>query len=146
MAAESKLEKYTAGQVGYYGGEFIKVRWVGRRGCPDRLLWLPWMDGPVWIEFKAPNGHLKLYQKREHRRLRKMGQAVFVWYNKPQVDTFIRESKDAARKTGIYSPTLSTPSDRFYPEHAAGDVDGGCRDGEDGIGADGARHAVAVGV
>jgi hypothetical protein len=93
MAGESRLEEYFTTRTRKAKGKTRKVKWVGRRGAPDRLLWLPDMQFPVLVELKAIDGVLKLHQKREHKRLRKMGFQVFVWWTKEQIDNFIRLPK-----------------------------------------------------
>ena len=69
------------------GGEVRKVKWIGRRGAPDRLVMLPphRPDGilmasrcTVWVELKAPGAKPKPHQAREHERMRAMGQRVEV--------------------------------------------------------------------
>lgn len=41
MAQEAKIEAYLVKQVKALGGEVRKVKWIGRRGAPDRLVMLP---------------------------------------------------------------------------------------------------------
>ena len=42
---ESEIEKYLVKQVKAAGGEVRKVKWIGRRGAPDRLAMLPARPG-----------------------------------------------------------------------------------------------------
>lgn len=95
---ERDIERYLINQVNKLGGECNKVKWIGRRGAPDRLVMLP--DRPVlgkwrevvstkpahgiWIELKAPGVPPEPHQLREHARMRKMGQRVEV------VDSFAK--------------------------------------------------------
>ena len=58
------------------GGEVRKVRFIGRRGAPDRLVMLP--GRTVWVELKAPGKVAAPHQVREHQRMRRMGQRVEV--------------------------------------------------------------------
>lgn len=87
---EKTIEEYLAERVKALGGECRKVKWIGRRGAPDRVVMLPargsWpLTGPaIWIELKAPGEKPKPHQAREHERMRKMGQRVEV------VDSFER--------------------------------------------------------
>lgn len=90
---ESQIEKYLVQRVKQLGGEVRKVKWLGRRGAPDRLVMLPlrwdeeldrFVDCTIWIELKAPGAQPEAYQVREHERMRKMGQRVEV------VDSFAR--------------------------------------------------------
>jgi hypothetical protein len=77
------------------GGEVRKVRWIGRRGAPDRLVMLPrrrvekWSEfqavlpytiqaKTIWVELKAPGVEPEPHQLREHKRMREMGQRVEV--------------------------------------------------------------------
>lgn len=61
---ESDIEKYLVKQVKVLGGEIRKVRWIGRRGAPDRLVMLPGRS--VWVELKAPGEKARPHQAREH--------------------------------------------------------------------------------
>ncbi len=85
---ESQIEQHLVKRVKELGGEVRKVQWVGRRGAPDRLVMTPMretmdgrMDRPartIWVELKAPGEKVKPHQKREHERMRAMGQRVVV--------------------------------------------------------------------
>ncbi len=109
---ESEIESYLVERVKALGGEVRKVKWIGRRGAPDRLVMLPALRIPprhanapvtateirkamesvlsparvstIWIELKAPGEKPKPHQAREHERMRRMGQQVEV------VDSFER--------------------------------------------------------
>lgn len=58
------------------GGEVRKIRFIGRRGAPDRLVMLP--GRTIWVELKAPGKVAAPHQVREHQRMRGMGQSVEV--------------------------------------------------------------------
>lgn len=79
---ESQLEAYLVERVKALGGEVRKVKWIGRRGAPDRLVMLPYehviFNTAIWVELKSPGEKPKPHQAREHERLRKMGQRVEV--------------------------------------------------------------------
>lgn len=86
---EAKIEEHLVRRVRELGGEVRKVKWLGRRGAPDRLVMLPPMkdfDAPIvyhygrtiWVELKAPGEKPKPHQQREHERMRRMGQRVEV--------------------------------------------------------------------
>lgn len=85
---ESVIEKHLVKRVKELGGEVRKVRFLDRRGAPDRLVMLPgrWADAgvaadprsTVWVELKATGEVPEPHQVREHRRLRAMGQRVEV--------------------------------------------------------------------
>lgn len=96
---ERDIEKHLVQRVKELGGEVRKVKWIGRRGAPDRLVMLPELrkkirhDGPngttyhnrllrapltIWVELKATGVAPEDYQIREHERMRAMGQRVEV--------------------------------------------------------------------
>ena len=98
---ESVIEQYLVDRVVALGGEVRKVKWIGRRGAPDRLVMLPpcqagniqteeffgvaleWRrltdrNTTIWVELKAPGEKAKPHQAREHERMRRMGQRVVV--------------------------------------------------------------------
>lgn len=74
---ESDIEAYLVKRVNELGGEVRKVKWIGRRGAPDRFAMLPTKPS-IWVELKAPGEKPKPHQVREHRRMRAMGQRVEV--------------------------------------------------------------------
>jgi hypothetical protein len=74
---ESDIEKYLVKKVKALGGEVRKVKWIGRRGAPDRLVMFP-PNHTEWVELKATGKVAEPHQLREHVRMRAMGQTVFV--------------------------------------------------------------------
>ena len=81
---ESVIEKYLVLRVKSMGGQVRKVKWIGHRGAPDRLVMLPagpWEgrdNGTLWVELKAPGEKPEPHQAREHERMRRMGQRVEI--------------------------------------------------------------------
>lgn len=84
---ERDIERHLVKRVKELGGEVRKVQWIGRRGAPDRLVMLPaWRRlthlpaarPPMWVELKAPGVKPEPHQAREHKRMRDMGQEVYV--------------------------------------------------------------------
>lgn len=79
---ERDIERYLVKRVKELGGEVRKVKWIGRRGAPDRLVMLSWAQGcigdTIFVELKAPGVKPEPYQLREHARMRGMGQRVEV--------------------------------------------------------------------
>lgn len=95
---ESDIENYLVERVKALGGEVRKVKWIGRRGAPDRLVMLPpgivVYPGPefgytIWVELKAPGEKAKPHQTREHERMHRMGQRVEVIDSIEGVDALI---------------------------------------------------------
>lgn len=89
---EADVEARLVKRVEELGGEVRKVKWIGRRGAPDRLVMLPqhfngdfYIGRTTWVELKRPglaatfpkNAHER-QQHREHERMRAMGQRVVV--------------------------------------------------------------------
>jgi hypothetical protein len=77
---ESEIESYLVKSVKEVGGEVRKVKWIGRRGAPDRLVMLPnyWLHRVIWVELKATGKVAEPHQLREHKRMEAMGQMVVV--------------------------------------------------------------------
>lgn len=90
MAAEGELEKYLFKRVKRLKGETRKVKWIGRRNAPDRLIWTLDIGTAIFVELKAPGEKATRAQKREHKRLNKMGFYVAVWDSKEAIDRFLR--------------------------------------------------------
>jgi hypothetical protein len=94
---ESDIEKYLVKRVKELGGEVRKVKWIGRRGAPDRLVMLPdWEPSPgnfytrtVWVELKATGKVPEPHQLREHKRMRAVGQRVAVIDSLEGVDALL---------------------------------------------------------
>lgn len=63
---ERDIEKYLVKKVKEAGGEVRKLKWIGRRGAPDRVVFL---NGTTFVELKAPGKKLEAHQKREHERM-----------------------------------------------------------------------------
>ena len=87
MTRESEIENYLVERVKALGGEVRKLKWIGRRGAPDRIVMLPGGSNlfgeslpgiALWVELKAPGEKAKPHQAREHERMRKMGQRVVI--------------------------------------------------------------------
>lgn len=85
---EREVEKYFVAQVKKAGGEQRKLRWIGRRGAPDRFVGL---NGVHLVELKRPGKDARQEQIREHNRLRKKGVKIWVIDTKEGVDSFLRE-------------------------------------------------------
>lgn len=103
---ESEVEKYLVKVVESMGGECRKVKWIGRRGAPDRVVMLP-LKGPsiyvgdtiwyvgdtIWIELKAPGKKPTKTQLREHARMRKLGQQFYVLDSIGAIDRWAAQHK-----------------------------------------------------
>lgn len=83
---EQVIEDYLVKQVKAHGGEIRKVKWIGRRSAPDRLVFL---NGVYFVELKRPGKVAELAQAREHKRLSRHGARILTINTKDQVDEFI---------------------------------------------------------
>jgi hypothetical protein len=63
---ESAIEKYLARHVILMGGEIRKAQWM----LPGRT--------PFWVELKATGEKPTAQQVREHNRMRRLGELVYV--------------------------------------------------------------------
>lgn len=94
MTRESDIEKYLIKRVKEADGEIRKVKWIGRRGCPDRLVGFKkdtagFGFAPIFVELKAPGKKLAAHQKREIKKLGMLGVATMVIDSKKQVDILV---------------------------------------------------------
>jgi hypothetical protein len=84
---ESQVEDHLVAVAKRCGGVVRKVQWIGRRGAPDRVVFLP--NGLLfWIELKRPGKDAEEHQAREHDRLRAFGQFVEVLDTVKKIDDF----------------------------------------------------------
>ena len=93
---ERDVERYLVQRVKDAGGEIRKVRFIGRRGAPDRLVMLPGIT--LWIEVKRPGGKTKPHQDREHARMTRMGQEVLVVDSRQAIDKLFKGPKHGSKK------------------------------------------------
>ena len=87
---ERDVEKYLVKRVKAVGGNVRKVKWIGRRGAPDRLVFGPNL-APCFVELKRPEGgELSPHQIMEIRDLMDGGFEVFVVTNLHEVDALMK--------------------------------------------------------
>ena len=77
MSPERKFEKRLVELAKKHGWYCRKVKWIGRRGAPDRLLISDW-GRRTWIELNSPGKKPDKLQEREHAEMRKFGENVRV--------------------------------------------------------------------
>ncbi len=94
MTPEGRIENHLRRKVKAARGRIRKLRWLDRRGAPDRLVWWP---GPrmAFVECKAPGKKPSPLQAQEHSRLRRDGFEVYVLDSMEAVDAFIEEMTEA---------------------------------------------------
>lgn len=94
---ESKVETYLVRQVKKLGGKYRKVRWIGRRGAPDRLIGFPGVA--CYVELKRPGEKLRLNQVREKADLEWMGLRVEVAATLEEVDALLCKLVELSSRT-----------------------------------------------
>jgi len=88
-AREDAVENYLVSQVQDFGGVAYKFTSPGRKGVPDRMCCFP-NKQMFFVETKAPKGgRLDSSQKREMKRLRRMGFHAYVAPTKDRVDNVL---------------------------------------------------------
>lgn len=88
MTPAGKLQKYLREQIEALGGEYRKVQWEGRVGCPDCYVWLPG-GRYAWIEIKAGRDLLSKLQDMEVERMLKAGLCVCVVRDAAGIDFIV---------------------------------------------------------
>jgi hypothetical protein len=77
MSPERKVEAHLVKLAKQRGFLCRKLRWIGRNGAPDRVLFTP-KGLVIWVEVKAPGKRPSRLQEAEHTRLRMFNQLVYV--------------------------------------------------------------------
>ena len=77
MTPASKLQERLKKLVQGSGGQYRKVRWEGRRGCPDCFIWWDWPNA-AFVEIKAGDDRYSKLQQREVERMQNAGLPVFT--------------------------------------------------------------------
>ena len=96
---EDWVEDYLVKRAIAEGALAPKVK--GLRGWPDRNI--IWFNGVIdFIETKRPKGgQFEPLQLRIHAKLRQRGHNVFVFYNRAQVDEYIRSRRGSWRSSAL---------------------------------------------
>jgi hypothetical protein len=90
---ESRVEKHFVERVKATGGFVRKLKWIGRNGAPDRIVW--WHKhpavsaNPIFVELKRPKGKAAPHQVEEHMKMMSSGLRVFVLDTVEKVDAFV---------------------------------------------------------
>lgn len=94
---EARVEGRLVQRVKAAGGMVRKLAWIGRRGAPDRVVFLPEghpFAGLTFVELKRPGLKAEDHQAREHERLQRYGQRVLVIDTLTKVDAFVLEGRE----------------------------------------------------
>lgn len=77
MTPAGKLQERLKKLVQTSGGQYRKVRWEGRRGCPDCFIWWAWPRS-AFVEIKAGDDRYSKLQAREVGRMSEAGIPVYT--------------------------------------------------------------------
>jgi len=90
VTPEGKIENYLIDRVRGSGGRIRKLKWIGRNGAPDRILWWPGrMSVVVFVEVKAPGEKPDGQQEQEIAVMKKDDLYVHVVDSKESIDRLI---------------------------------------------------------
>ncbi len=94
MTPAGKLQDRLKQLVQKSGGQYRKVRWASRNGCPDCFVWWTWPNA-AFIEIKAETDHYKdrysKLQEREVRRMQDAGIPVFTARTIEDIDEIVEK-------------------------------------------------------
>lgn len=88
---EKQVEQYLVTQAEKLGAEVRKLKFIGRRGAPDRIIMFK--GETFFVELKAHGSKLQPHQEREIAKLKAVGQWVYVLDSVWEIDAFIRDMK-----------------------------------------------------
>jgi predicted alpha-1,6-mannanase (GH76 family) len=90
MTPAGRLQDHLKRVVQKSGGQYRKVRWEGRRGCPDCYVWWTWPKA-AFIEIKADGDRYSKLQAREVGRMRDAGIPVFTARTIEDIDEIVKK-------------------------------------------------------
>lgn len=93
MSSESKIEKECGDYAFAMGFGWHKVRMLGQRGMPDRILVVPGMPA-VFVELKTTRGSISWLQRLKLHELIDMGQEVWIVRSVNDLVTFVEEYRE----------------------------------------------------
>lgn len=106
MTPEGRVRKHLRDTALRAGFEHRKLRWIGRVGAPDELLWWPEAKSAVQavialVEVKRLGKDLEPHQAREVERLRKGGWRVYVVDTKEGAELVIADLTKIVRSQTV---------------------------------------------
>jgi len=84
---ERDIEEYFTKEMERIGAVVRKLRWIGRKGAPDRLI--GYCGVIHMVELKQEKGRLSWWQARECKKFKKAGIKISVLSSLEEVDTFV---------------------------------------------------------
>lgn len=95
MTPAGKLQDHLKKRVQGSGGQYRKVKWENRNGCPDCYIWWDWPRA-AFIEIKADQDRLSKLQDREIERMRNYGMPVFIARSIEEIDAIVEKVRTGA--------------------------------------------------
>jgi hypothetical protein len=90
MTPAGRLQDHLKHVVQKSGGQYRKVRWEGRSGCPDCFIWWTWPRA-AFVEIKAEGDRLRKLQTREIERMEADGVPVFIARSIEDIDEIVAQ-------------------------------------------------------
>ena len=90
MTPAGRLQSHLKHVVQHSGGQYRKVRWEGRRGCPDCFVWWTWPH-VAFIEIKADKDRVSKVQDQEIQRMRNYGVPVYIARSNEEIDEIVEK-------------------------------------------------------
>jgi hypothetical protein len=90
MTPAGKLQDRLKQLVQKSGGQYRKVRWEGRNGCPDCFVWWQWPH-VAFIEVKADGDRVSKVQQQEILRMRAHGVPVYIARTNEDIDEIVEK-------------------------------------------------------
>ena len=98
MTPAGRLQDYLKQKVQKSGGQYRKVRWEGRNGCPDCFVWWQWPH-VAFIEIKAFGDRVSKVQDREILRMRAHGVPVYIARTNEEIDEIVEKVRKGVATT-----------------------------------------------
>ena len=98
MTPAGRLQDHLKHVVQKSGGQYRKVRWEGRSGCPDCFVWWTWPRA-AFIEIKADGDRLSKLQQREIERMDEAGVPVFIARSNEDIDEIVKKVRQGVATT-----------------------------------------------
>ena len=90
MTPAGRLQGHLKHVVQKSGGQYRKVRWEGRNGCPDCFVWWTWPH-VAFIEIKADKDRVSKVQDQEIQRMRNYGVPVYIARSNEEIDEIVEK-------------------------------------------------------
>lgn len=93
MTPAGRLQDHLKRVVQKSGGQYRKVRWEGRSGCPDCFIWWTWPRA-AFIEIKADGDRVSKIQQREIERMDASDVPVFIARSAEEIDEIVKKVRE----------------------------------------------------